>query len=73
MSLVFWAGLARAGSLEAGFHDPPGFCPAAHVVALDEWESSREGITADLEAMKRVGDRGGSGSLMRIAAFRPGR
>ena len=55
MSLVFWAGLARAGSLEAGFHDPP---DSARPHTWWHWMNgnvTREGITADLEAMKRVG------------------
>src|ERR1035437_5807100 len=55
ISLVSSLGRARAGSLEAGFQHPP---DSARPQTWWHWMNgnvSREGITADLEAMKRVG------------------
>jgi hypothetical protein len=55
MGLALAAGSARADSLEAGFQHPP---DSARPHTWWHWMNgnvTREGITADLEAMKRVG------------------
>src|SRR5512146_1813283 len=55
ISLASSIGMARAGSLEAGFQHPP---DSARPHTWWHWMNgniTREGITADLEAMKRVG------------------